>query len=69
MEIVPEISSDAVPARVWQGVTEGGIKIQVLVTRIAVEEMADRSQFENELCETPAPTPDIPRVFPLRMIL
>lgn len=44
-----------IPARVWRGVTDGGVECQVLVTRIAVHRDADNTSFERELQEfTPA---------------
>jgi len=58
----------ALQCRVWEGVTERGVKVQVLVTRIAVNKADDVSQFEEELAEMHAPTPNYP-AFPLRMIL
>lgn len=60
--------NDDVPARVWEGTTESGIKVAVLVTRIAAHKSEDLAQFERELIEQPAPS-TMPRVFPLRMIL
>jgi hypothetical protein len=69
VEIAAEDATSGVPARIWQGVTEGGVKVQILVTRIAVSLDDDQSQFEKELRETPVPRADLPRVFPLRMIL
>ena len=62
------ISIDGVPARVWTGTTERGIRIQLAITRIAVDRDADTSQLERELTEVHAPTPRLP-AFPLRMIL
>jgi hypothetical protein len=58
----------ALQCRVWEGVTERGVKVQVLVTRIAVHKDDDVSQFEEELREMRAPTNNAP-AFPLRMIL
>jgi hypothetical protein len=58
-----------VPARVWEGTTESGIKVQCLVTRIAVHNSQDCSQFEDELVEQPAPQPEHMEAFPLRLIL
>ncbi len=57
-----------VPARVWQGVTESGIRVQCLIARIAVHKDDDPSQFEAELIEQRPPV-DGTRAFPLRMIL
>lgn len=57
-----------VPARIWTGTTANGIRVEVLVTRIAVREDADCSQFERELKEQAAPTPVV-QAFPLRMLI
>lgn len=56
------------PARVWEGKTESGIPVQVLITRIAVAKTEDCSQFERELQEHVAPSAAV-MAFPLRMIL
>lgn len=55
-------------ARLWEGVTEGGIKVQMLVPRIAALATEDLSQFDRELEEQPAPSV-FPAAFPLRMVL
>jgi hypothetical protein len=55
-------------ARLWEGETESGIKVQCLVTRIAASSLEDLSQFEKELRETRAPQV-YPQAFPLRMII
>lgn len=56
-------------ARVWRGVTEGGVECQVLVTRIAVHRAADNSAFERELREHPPKHMDGPRAFDLRLFI
>lgn len=58
---------NGVPARVWNGVTEGGIPCSVLVTRLAVSALADTAEFERELSEKPAPVEE--RVWPARMVI
>lgn len=40
-------------ARVWEGVTEAGVKCYLLVSQIAVHKDADNAQFEKELREQP----------------
>jgi len=40
---------DGIPARIWEGHTADGIEINAFITRIAVSEDADQSQFEAEL--------------------
>lgn len=59
---------NGVPARLWEGKTESGIEIQVLITRIAVHNSQDCSQFERELQEQRPPSPNA-QAFPLRMVL
>lgn len=54
--------------RVWEGVTESGIKVQMIVPRIAALATENLSEFERELEEQPAPSV-FPSAFPLRMIL
>ena len=38
-----------VPARVWEGTTESGIPIFCFITRIAVSNGQDHTEFEREL--------------------
>ena len=42
---------DGVPVRLWEGITEGGVKCKVFVHRIAVHKTEDSAQFEQELEE------------------
>ena len=56
-------------ARVWKGVTEGGVECQVLVPRVAVHKAADNSAFERELTEKPPKPMDGPRAFDLRFFI
>lgn len=57
-----------VQCRVWEGHTESGIPVVVLVPRIAVNNGNDTAEFERELLECKAPSADAD-AFPLRMIL
>ncbi len=60
------------PARVWLGHTESGVRCHVFVTRVAVKEGQSAeayAQFERELKETAKATPDDIRAIPLRFIL
>ena len=60
-----------VPARIWEGTTESGIKVICLVTRIAIskdESAEDQEQFKKELQECKPPSTEV-AVYPLRMIL
>lgn len=58
----------SVPARIWVGETDSGIAIHAYVTLIAVDLIADATQFKTELRECRTPTPEIEAI-PLRLIL
>lgn len=62
------VNANGVDCRVWEGVTERGVKIQCLIARVAVAPGQDVAQFEAELIEQRAPSPEA-EVWPLRMIL
>ena len=62
------VELNGVPARIWEGKTESGISVHSFVTRIAADEHADLSQFEQELKEQRKPSADIDSI-PLRLIL
>lgn len=62
------INGAEVPARVWEGVTESGVKCHAFITRINVAEGEDASQFEKELREMAPPSLDVDW-YPLRLIL
>jgi hypothetical protein len=58
-----------VPARVWVGESESGIKVIAFITRIAVDENEPRQEeFQRELSETRKPDAEIEAI-PLRLIL
>jgi hypothetical protein len=58
-----------VPARIWEGETESGIKLHCYITRIAIDYKETRiKEFEEELKEQKAPSPEIEAI-PLRLIL
>lgn len=63
------VEANGVKCRIWEGVTERGVKVQVLIPRVAVKNGQDTAQFEAELQEHAAPSVDAMTVFPLRMIL
>lgn len=54
-----EIDGALVPARVWEGETESGIPVHAYITRIAVPDTEDQSEFELELTQHRAPSPAI----------
>lgn len=62
------VTLNGVPARIWEGHTASGIPVHCYVTRIAVADGEDKSQFERELDEHRAPTPEI-QAIPARLLL
>lgn len=59
-----------VPARIWEGTTDSGIRCHAFITRIAVHQDLDASQFERELEAKPRPlSAELQGVYPTRMIL
>ncbi len=58
-----------VPARIWEGVTDKGVRCHAYITRIAVSAQDDASEFERDLKEHRAPSVEIARAIPMRMIL
>jgi len=62
------VTLNGVPARVWEGHTESGIPVHAFITRIAVHQSQDTSQFEAELQECAAPSSDVAAI-PMRLIL
>jgi len=65
----PDKLSDGVPARIWEGQTESGIKVHCFITRIAVNKNEPRiHEFENELEEQNPPSAEIESI-PSRLVL
>lgn len=62
------VTLNGVPARIWEGQTESGIPVHCYVTRIAVANDQDTTEFEKELQEHRKPSVDV-QAIPLRMIL
>lgn len=61
-----------VPARVWEGETDNGVKVICFVTRILVKEGQPEEiyqQFERELRETQKAASPAVETFPLRFVL
>ena len=57
---------NGVPARIWEGETESGIKVHCYVTRIAIDKDEKRAhEFEIELQEQKPPLVN----YPLSMII
>jgi hypothetical protein len=63
------VNANGIDCRVWEGSTEGGVKVQCLIPRISVKKDQDCSQFEAELKEMKAPSVDAQMCYPLRMVL
>lgn len=60
---------NGVPARIWEGVTDSGVKVHAYITRIACDkDEPNTEQFEKELQEHRPPSAEI-AALPLRMIL
>ncbi len=65
----PGLVGDSVmPARVWEGYTDNGIKVICWVTRVAALRSDDLSELDAVLAEQRPPS-DGALEFPLRMIL
>lgn len=63
------IQINGVPARLWEGTTESGIKVHCFVTRIAIDKDESRiKEFEKELIETSSPFSEM-ESYPTRLIL
>jgi hypothetical protein len=59
---------NGVLARIWEGETSSGIRVQAFITRIAVAEGANDAEFQQELQQQRVPSVEA-ESFPLRMIL
>jgi len=62
------VDGKEVPARIWEGVTEKGVHCHAYITRIAVHKDEDNAEFERDLLETRAPSPEI-AAFPLHLVV
>lgn len=62
------VNGTSVPARIWEGKSKKGIACHAYITRIAVANNDDSSEFEKDLTEHKAPTAEIAQI-PLRLIL
>jgi len=63
------IEFNGVPARIWEGETQSGIKIHCYITRVAIAADEERSEeFEQELKECRPPSVEV-QAIPLRMNL
>jgi len=62
------VELNGVPARVWEGHTEAGVPCHAYVTRIAVSDSVDTTEFERELQEHRPPSAEI-AAMRLRLVL
>jgi hypothetical protein len=73
VEIKEAVSGGLIPARVWEGATEGGIQVVALVTRIApaVENPSPEvcAEFERDLRACRPPSAVVSDMFPIPMRL
>lgn len=61
--------SDGVPARIWEGTTESGIKVHCYITRVAIDKDEPNAlEFEKELQECKEPSVEVENL-PLSLIL
>ena len=68
VKVAASSSAEPIDCRQWEGTTERGVNVVVLIPRIAVRNGQHVSQFEAELKEQPAPAMEA-QAFPLRMII
>jgi hypothetical protein len=66
--LVDRLTGQSIPARVWEGETDSGIKVQALIPCIRALANQDLSQFERDLRQCEPPSTGM-QAFPLRMIL
>lgn len=62
------VKLNGMPCRIWEGETVGGVKCHAYIARVAAKDDQDLSQFNTELEDKRAPSPEVEAI-PLRMIL
>lgn len=62
-------TGQVVPARLWEGTTESGIRCHAFITRIAVHKDLDSTQFDRELQEHRPLSRELSGIYETRMIL
>lgn len=67
--VTVKVGGAEVPARLWEGTTESGIRVHAFITRIAVHKDLDQSQFERELQEPTPLSKELRGVYDARMVL
>ncbi len=63
------VELNGVPARIWEGESESGIRFHCYITRVAIDEQETRTaEFQQELAEQRVPSVALEAI-PLRLIL
>ena len=63
------VELNGIPARIWEGETDSGIKIHAFISRIAIDKNEpDKEQFEKELQQCNPPLEAI-QSYTLKLIL
>jgi len=62
------VTLNGMPARIWEGHTASGIAVHCYITRVAVKNGEDTTEFERELQEHAPPSAEI-QAIPLHLIL
>lgn len=62
------INGCTVPARVWEGQTENGIRCHAYITRIGVDKNDDATEFARDLQETRPATAEVAAI-PARLVI
>jgi hypothetical protein len=66
-----DAGTGAIPARIWEGTTESGIRVHLIIARVAVPLDADpevHARFAAELSRMATPSADV-EAYPMRLIL
>lgn len=63
------VEINGVPARIWEGKTANGIEVHAFITRVAVNNDDDASEFEKDLKRHEPPKNADIQAYPLRMII
>ena len=59
---------NGIPARIWEGTTEGGLKVHLFITRVSCGMDADSSELVQALRETAVPSAEV-QAYPARLVL
>lgn len=62
------VNGREVPARIWEGETAGGVRCHAYITRIAMANGDDATEFARDLMEHSQPS-DAIQAIPLRLVL